>query len=506
MKLGTILSAQARRFPDKEAAICGGRRLSYGELDRRSDRLANALGARGLRPGDRVLLSLDNSVAFAEAFCGVVKAGGIVVPVNPRLAPGEVAFIAQDCTPKVLVFDPVRREVLRGAAAAGALPVASADAQADEADLDGLVAAGAPAPPPRLAGDFDDCLICYTSGTTGRPKGAILTHANLVVLNLINAVEWGIGAEDRFLVTTPLAHRTGLARLCNALSLGATLVIMARFDAAETVATVERERVTVMGMVPTVARLLMAEIERDPRRCASVRVMLVTGEAFPVEVKQRLLALLPEVQLESFFAMTEAGVVTSLGPAEQISHGASVGRALPGVEVRLVDDSGGDVGEGEAGEVLVRAGEPGRYVVMRGYYQRAEETAAAFKDGWFATGDVARRDADGYYYIVDRKKDMILSGGYNIYSKEVEQALLAHAAVNDAAVIGLPDAVFGESVVAVVELKPGASASEVELIDHCRTLIASYKKPKRVHFRALPRNSLGKVLKFALRDELRNAR
>jgi long-chain acyl-CoA synthetase len=252
--------------------------------------------------------------------------------------------------------------------------------------------------------------------------------------------------------------------------------------------------------VPTVARMLLPHIESDPDKCSSLRRLIVTGEAFPVELKRRVISLLPKAQIHSFFAMTEAGAVTSLGHAEQFTHPASVGRPTPGVEIRLIDDAGKDVAVDEVGELLVRAGAPGRYITLRAYYNRPQETAATIRDGWVHTGDLARRDADGYLYIVDRKKDMVLSGGFNIYTKEVEQALVSHAAVADAAVIGVPDAVYGEAVAAFVELEPGAVAGADTLIEHCRTLIAGYKKPRHVFFvEALPRNALGKALKNDLR-------
>jgi long-chain acyl-CoA synthetase len=228
--------------------------------------------------------------------------------------------------------------------------------------------------------------------------------------------------------------------------------------------------------------------------------VLVTGEAFPVEVKRRLQARWPKARMYSFFAMTEGGAVTSLGPDEQLTHGTTVGRPLPGVEVRLVDDKDQDVPVGEVGEILIRSGEPGRYTIMRGYYHRPEADAEAFVDGFLRTGDLGRFDADGYLTIVDRKKDMILSGGLNVYSKEVERALESHPAVAEAAVIGIADRHYGEAVCAYVILNPGASATAEELIAHCRTLIASYKKPRQIRFvESLPRNSVGKVVKTLLR-------
>jgi long-chain acyl-CoA synthetase len=228
--------------------------------------------------------------------------------------------------------------------------------------------------------------------------------------------------------------------------------------------------------------------------------VIVTGEAFPVELKKRLIDLLPHIRLHSFFAMTEVGSVTSLEHEEQFTHPTSVGRVTPGVEVRLVDAADKEVSVGEAGEMLVRAGIPGRFTTMRGYFERPQETASAIVDGWVRTGDMARFDVDGYLYIVDRKKDMVLSGGFNIYTKEVEQTLLEHPCIFDAAVIGVPDPMFGEAVAAFIEIRPGHDLSAEQVVEHMKARIASYKKPRHVYFvDALPRNALGKVLKHELR-------
>lgn len=503
MKFGTVVAAQARRVPHRVAVACGPERLTFAALEARTSRLANALLARGLRPGDRVVLYLGNGLPFVEAFLAVVKAGGVVVPVSTRLVAPELRHIVGATRPFAVVFEPGGRAVVGPAreAAPGALPVvAGAGAAAGEVPLAGLLETGDPAPPPRLPPAPDDLMILYTSGTTGVPKGAVITHSNLVTQTYMNVAVWQLTEADRFLATTPLAHRIGLARVTCGLLLGATSVVMPRFDAAEAARLIDAEGITVTGMVPTVARMLLDHLDGVPAGGESLRVVLVTGEAFPVEVKRRLQARWPRVRMYSFFAMTEAGTVTTLGPGEQISHGTTVGRALPGVEVRVVDDQDQDVPVGEVGEILVRSGEPGRYTVMRGYYEDSAANAEAFVDGFFRTGDLGRLDADGYLSIVDRRKDMILSGGLNIYSKEVERALESHPAVAEAAVVGVPDERFGEAVCAYVMREPGATVTADELIEHCRGLLAGYKRPRHVRFvDDLPRTSVGKVVKAALR-------
>lgn len=502
MRLEVIVAAHAQRTPDRVAVVCGGRRQTYRELVDASDRLACGLAGLGVGTGNRVLVYVRNSVEFVQCLCACFRVGAIVVPVNTRLTPREIGHFVADSRPHAVIYDSASRDVVDSFSGdlVGTKRIVIGEPREGEIRYDALVRT----PLSRLAPvpcESTEAMIIYTSGTTGRPKGALVTHANVLVQHgFINAIEWGVGRDDVYLVTTPLAHRTAQGRMGNSLCLGGTLVIMEKFDAEAAVSLIESERVTVAGMVPTVARMLIPVIEKAPSRCRSLRRIVVTGEAFPVEVKKRLMELLPHVRLASFFAMTEVGAVTSLDHEEQFTHPASVGRVTPGIEVRLVNDAGGDVPVGETGEMLVRAGRPGAFTTFLGYFNRQEDTAATIEDGWVRTGDLARFDAEGYMYIVDRKKDMVLSGGFNIYTKEVEQALHSHPAVQDAAVVGVPDAVFGEAVAAFVELEPGAAATAEELVEHCRESIASYKKPKYVFFvDALPRNTLGKVLKADLR-------
>lgn len=502
MKLASFLASHARATPDKDAILCGGERLTFAQLDDTTNRLANAMRSRGVGVGDRIAIQLQNTVEFARAFVAITKAGGIAVPVNTRLAPGEIAYILADSAPKAVFVSDETRELFERAAAdaKGVMRIAAGAPKDGEHAIADLVAEGAPGLP-AVPPEFDDNLIVYTSGTTGRPKGAIITQANSIIPNgYLNAIQYGLSEADRQLVTTPLAHRTGFARMANMILHGSTLVVMPRFDAAGAAKLAKDERITVIGIVPTVGRMLLPEIEAHPENFATVNVMLVTGEAFPLEVKQRIHKALPHVRMYSFFAMTEVGGLTLLGPDEQFTHPTSLGRLNPGAEVRLVDAAGNDVPPGEVGEMWVRTGEPGRFLTMRCYFNKPKETAETIRDGWVATGDMARLAPDGHYYMMDRKKDMVLSGGYNIYSKEVELALLQHPAVQDAAVIGVPDAVYGEAVAAFVELRPGMQAAEADIVAHCRDRIAGYKKPKYVRFLApLPRNSTGKVQKFELR-------
>ena len=501
MKFASFLTSHARAMGSKDAVVCGARRLSFAELDSSTNRLAQGLRAAGITVGDRVCIYLTNGVEFVQAFIAVVKAGAIAVPVNLPLSVPEVVHILSDCSPKAAIITASTADAFaRASAGREGIIAISADGDGPR-DMAALIAQHQDLLP-EVPFDFDDCMIGYTSGTTGRAKGVVLTQSNYVFVNgHLNGYHWQIGADDCQISTTPLPHRTGFARVMNMILHGCTLVIMPRFDVAEATRLVEQERVTVFGMVPTVGRMMLPEIEAHPEKFRSLQVMLATGEAFPVDIKRRLQAALPQVRLYSFYAMTEVGAIAGLDAADQITHAASVGRPWPGVDVKLMDTSGQQVVTGEVGEVWVRTGVPGLFSTMRGYYNRPAETAETIRNGWVATGDMGRFDDDGYLYLVDRKKDMVLSGGYNIYSKEVEAALQEHPDVVDVAVIGVPDPIYGEAVTAYIELRTGSTATGDDLIEHCRDRIASYKKPRHVIFMGgLPRNSTGKVLKNQLRD------
>lgn len=494
MKTAAYLADVARAHPDREAVVCGDERRTYGELARRAAQVAAVLAAGGCASGDRVALIVENSVAWVELFYGIVACGAVAVPINLRLTPAEIAHVLADAQPVLVICEELFYDLLAG--------VPRDTRIVDLAALEREARARAETAFPLLPPMPDECMILYTSGTSGDPKGAVATHANFHFIAMLHTLEWGLRSDERILVTTAFAHRVAVARLYNALTLGATLVILRHFNVDTALEVFERERITLAGIVPTIARMLLARIVPNDPRCASLRTVCATGEAFPVEIKARLLATLPQIRLYSFLAMTEAAGMGTLMPEHQFSHAGSVGRPTLGVDVRLLGDDGAVVATGEVGEIAVRCGEPGRMAVMRGYFNRPAETAAVFRDGWFLTGDLGRFDSDGFLYVVDRKKDMILSGGYNIYSREVEAALVDHPAVADAAVVGIRDDLYGESVAAFVVLVPEATASQDELIAHCRTRIASYKKPKVVHVvPTLPKNQQGKVLKRVLREQ-----
>ena len=496
MKLGALLSDTAARRPAHIACVCGPHERTFAGLDQKATHVANALRSLDVKPGDRVALYLPNCMAAIELMCGCARAGAVVVPIPSRLTIAEADYIISDSEPRVLFTADANVHVTGGHLVKFVLDVErEADALAD------FLAQPDDTPFPPLPQQPDDIVLGYTSGTTGNPKGAVGTHSTIILNSgMITATEYGLHADDRMLVTSPIAHRVGLSRIVNMICTGLTTVVMQRFDAAAAIDLIERYQITGISVVPTIARLLAPEFAKDAERCRSLEYLYATGEAFPVPLKTEIAATLPWLKLHTSYAQTEAGFVCNLRPHEQTLKPESVGRAVPGVEVRIVDEQCRDVALGEAGEILVRGGTPGSGTTMREYFRRPDETREAFVDGWLRTGDMGRADADGYFYFVDRLKDMVVSGGLNIYAKEVELAIVSHTGVADAAVVGVPDHEYGEAVLAFVECERGATLSAADIIAHCRALLASYKKPRHIIFvERMPRTASGKVRKPELR-------
>lgn len=499
MRFEVVLASHAARTPSKEAIVTEQKTLTYSELYSSAGNVASGLIKLGVLPNDRVALHIPNSAEYMQCFFAALLAGAVVVPVSTWLTPNELIHVCKDSGAKVVMIESKRLEAL--GASRAELPdkvVAVGEAVAESVNFPVLLG--------DTAGDLpvvpmaqEDAVLLYTSGTTGRPKGAVLTHNNLVVTGLVNGLDWKIYPTDRFLVATPLANRTGTARIINSTVLGGTLCILSAFSPEAWIDFVERANVTAAGSVPTMWRRLLPLLETSPGRCPTLRTVLVTAEAFPRELADRLRATLPQVRIVSFFGMTETGAVTSLEGEELVRRPNSVGRAIAGVEIRIVGNDGKPVKLGDVGEMLVRAGAPGTMLVMKGYYNRPEANAEAFEDGWFRTGDLCYQDDEGYVFVADRKKDMIVSGGMNIYSKEIESVVNRHMSVADSAAVGVKDKDFGEAVAMFVQLKSGADARADDLLEFCKQNLASYKKPKYIFFLPeLPRNSIGKVLKREL--------
>jgi acyl-CoA synthetase (AMP-forming)/AMP-acid ligase II len=505
---GDLLAQHVQRHGDCPALICGDRSLSFATLDARANRTANALAVLGVGKGDRVALFAANSPEWVELFFATSKLGAPLVPISARLRRAEVGRIVTESRPAILIFDADRRDEVEAwrADAQPSLRFVELDAGGSPSpwaiDYDSAVdAANADAPTVDVRPE-DLHSICYTAGTTGEPKGAMLTHANVVVgTHEFSVRNFGYSSADVFLNVTPLAHRAGWARLIQSIGVGACQVLLRRFDAEETMRLIERHRVTLVGFVPTMIRLIDQAGVAGRFDHSSLKTIIATAEACPLSVRTRVFELFPSAELLTLFASTEAGQIAVLPSAEQLRRPTASGRPLDGIAVRILDDDGDVVETGEVGEIAVRTGEPGSSGVMLGYVGGASANAGVFEDGWFRTGDSGYVDDDGYLFVSDRKKDMILSGGLNIFSREVEDALRQHPGVGDVAVIGVPDATWGESVVAVVVRAPEAEMTEDDVIAHCRASLASYKKPRQIHFvDALPRNAAGKVLKYLLRE------
>ena len=473
------------------------------ELEDNANSLANGLIEIGLSTGDRVVIMLPNCLNIAISMAAVAKAGGIIVPVSARLTGQEIKYLIDDSNPFAVIYSPDCRDVIKDLSAAkNFIKITTNVALKNEISLNQIIS-NRTSKPPHLSGkQNEEALLCYTSGTTGEPKGVISTHQNIIFGQCwLGALEWELHSTDRMLCITPMAHRIGIARLAGCFSLGSTLIIQEKFDPLMTIDLIEKENITHLGVVPTIVRMLLPQMEKYPAKCKTLKGILATGESFPIILKKRLFTALPDLQLYSFYSQTEAGLVSCLKPEQQETHPDSIGLPANGVEIRIVDRNLKDVPVESTGEMLVRCGKPGEATVMKRYFNRPDDTDAAFVDGWLRTGDLGRRDKDGYFYFVDRLKDMIISGGLNIYSREVEIALESYPGISEAAVIGVPDSLFGETVMAFLTCKELTSPpSNKELALHCQKLIASYKKPRHIHFLdQLPRNRNGKIAKAELR-------
>jgi long-chain acyl-CoA synthetase len=493
MNIAANLVHSAEAHTDRVAIRLDDAELSYGFLDGATQHVAGLLAERGVGPGDRVGLMLPNVPHFAVLYYGILRAGAVVVPMNPLLKQREVAFYLGNSGAKLcFVWELFADEAKAGAAEAGADLIV-----VDTEGFIGLVGAA-----PAVAGVVDraaddTAVILYTSGTTGQPKGAELTHANLdrnIDICVTDIEE--LTPDDVMFGGLPLFHVFGQTCGLNAaVKAGACLTLLPRFDAKKALEILARDKVTVFGGVPTMFIALVHYPERGDYDLSSLRLCVSGGAAMPVEVMNTFEKEFGCVVLEGY-GLSETSPVASFNFAHERRAG-SVGRPITGVEFRIVDDQDHDVPDGEPGEIVIRG-----HNVMKGYWNKPEETATAMRGageaggGWFHTGDVGKRDADGFYYIVDRKKEMIIRGGYNVYPREIEEVLYEHPAVAEAAVIGVPHPELGEEIAAVLALKPGATASADELRDYVKGKVAAYKYPRTVQIvDALPKGPTGKILK-----------
>ncbi|MFF8610483.1 long-chain fatty acid--CoA ligase [Streptomyces sp. NPDC015346] len=497
--IGSWPARRARKTPDRIAVVHEEREWTYGELYARVLRLAHALRALGVERGDRVAYLGPNHPAFLETLFASGALGAVFVPLNTRLTAGELAYNLTDSGSTVLVHAP-ELDGPAGAAAAEAgvrHRITVGEGDAGTLGYEGLIAGGGTEPLDEAVTASDPCMIMYTSGTTGRPKGAVLSHANIVWNSLNVLVDTDLAGDEVTLVVAPLFHTAGLNMTClPTLLKGGRVVLLSAFDPDRVLETVERRRVTYMFGVPTMYDAMAARPRWADADLSSLRTLNCGGAPVPARTIATYLAR--GLAFSQGYGMTEASPGILYLDREQASAKAgSAGVPHFFTDTRVVLPDGREAAPGQRGEILVSGPN-----VMTGYWRRPEDTAAAFTDdGWLRTGDVVRTDGDGYAYVVDRVKDMFVSGGENVYPAEVEDAILSHPAVGECAVIGVPDPVWGEVGHAVVVLAPGAHASERDVLDHLRGRLAKYKIPKSLAFTgALPRTASGKIVKPALRS------
>jgi len=513
LNLASVLEHPARLTPDRVAVSCAAQPLTYAELNATADKVAAGLHALGIRAGDHVALSCPNVPWFPIAYFGILKAGAVVVPLNVLLKPREIAYHLQDSHAKACIAFEGTPELPMGEMAKAACAQAGCPhfillpfdpaAPAAEQTIGAIMRDASAFVPPRRE-PHHTAVILYTSGTTGHPKGAELTHGNMVT-NAVTSHDMFTPAfpsgtdQNVTLVTLPLFHSTAQTAQMNAGFYGGfRLVLMPRFDPAAVLDAFTREHVGLWVGVPTMywALLQYARTSQADVRgaAASLRVCASGGAPMPVEVLREFERTFGARVLEGY-GLSETAPVAAFNQLQRPSRPGTVGLPVFGVEIHCVDDHDRPLPAGERGEIVIRGPN-----VMKGYYERPEATAEAMRGGWFRTGDIGQFDADGYLAIVDRKKDMILRGGFNVYPREIEEVLMTHPAVASSAVVGVPDERLGEEVKAFVVLRSGAAVTAGELIAWSREQMAAFKYPRYVEFRdTLPTGATGKVLKRELR-------
>jgi acyl-CoA synthetase (AMP-forming)/AMP-acid ligase II len=509
LTVGDVLAARARLRPEKLAAKDSRRSLTFQHWDERSTALANAMLGLGLSKGDRVAVLAYNCLEWMELYVALARAGLIAVPMNFRLAGREMTYIVQDCQAAALVVQHDLVDVVTSIAGDLDIPAdrfvhfgatstpegwSSYETLIGQADLTG--------PSVTVVGE-DTWALMYTSGTTGRPKGAIRSHQGTAVMSLVTALDMGFSADEIGLLVMPMCHANSLYFSFALAYIGATCIIDDHhsFDPEELLRTLAANRVTFTSLVPTHYIMIVGLPEAIRRRydVSRVRKLMISSAPARRDTKLAVMDYFTNSGLYELYGSTEAGWVTLLRPDEQLSKAGSVGREWTGSgAIRLIGPDGQEVADGEVGELFSRTP-----YTFDGYWNDPVKTQAAFRGAWCSVGDLARRDQDGYYFLVDRKSNMIISGGENVYPSEVENLIGSHPAVRDVAVIGLPDDVWGERVHAVVVAHPDADADEQDLLAWCKDRIAGYKRPRSLSFIAeteMPRTLSGKILHRALRE------
>ncbi|GAA1365242.1 fatty acid--CoA ligase [Arthrobacter rhombi] len=502
--LGDFPRHYALTLPDRPAVIDANGPLSWAELDVRSNAMANALIDLGVTTDDRIAFLGKNSSKFFEILFGANKAAAALLPLNWRLAVRELAGVVEDAMPKVLIADAEFLEVAKEVIKITGLPcrIIGFDSSSTAGELDTLREGADQNDPGIDVNPWSTAILMYTSGTTGKPKGVRLSHQGYVYLCLCEHLDpsFSYTSEDSMLTVMPLFHAMGLGLSLQALYNGAAVGVYSMPDAGGLIDIIERDRPTILPLIPTVIQTMLDHPKASPEVFSTLRLVVYAGAPMPPHLLKRALAAM-DCDFIQFYGATETGRgVTFLRP-EQHRQGIklnSIGSPLPLIEIKIVDPMGDEVPDGDVGEFLIRSPS-----LATGYFNQPEMTSTAFPNGWYRSGDAGYRDADGFFYLVDRVKDMIITGGENVYSTEVEQAIQQIAGVQMCAVFGVPDEKWGERVVAVV-LEPSTSLTEQEIIAKCRELIAGYKVPKEIRFvKSLPMTGSGKIMKGELRTAYR---
>jgi acyl-CoA synthetase (AMP-forming)/AMP-acid ligase II len=506
--LADVWRSNARYNGDRIAAVDGDRSITFGEAYDRAQRLASAIHKRGLRKHDRVGMLAMNRLEWVEYLGATALGGTIGALINYRLAGPEIAWIVNDCTPRILIFEAQYIELvdsLRGEMKSIELYVCIGTPPDWAESYEEFVASGDPQGAPVEVGPDTYAMLMYTSGTTGRPKGVLKEQRQFCANFETNIIVMNMRGDDRLLVMMPLFHNGACSLFYTMFMAGGTTHIHRKFEAVDVLATIDQDRITMMHMAPTLIQTIMDHPEIDQYDLSSLRVVNYAAAPMPVSLLRRCVAKFGKIFLNSYGATEAGGTVLYPhqhyldGTPEQMARLPSLGQPFPNTKVRVVDDEGVDCPPGVAGEILLSSPN-----TMSGYWNNHAATLEVLRDGWYHTGDVGTLDKDGFLFLVDRKKDMIISGGENIYCREVEEALMEHGSLVEVAVIGVPDPYWGENVKAVAIRKPGATVTEAELIAFCATRIASYKKPKSVDFvDDMPRLPTGKVRKNILREQYR---
>ena len=507
---GDLLTRNARLAGGAEGLVMGEDRLTWRQAEARVNRLAHALRRRGLERGERVAVLSHNRLGFVEALFALARLGAVTVPINYRLTAEEVARILRDCEVAALLAGPEHLEVARDAAgrvASVRFLAGLGDGQGEIPSYEELLAGGDESEPvlERPIEGEDLLALLYTSGTTGFPKGVIYTHRRALIGTLIHVLAIGSAHRHRVLLPSPLYSAAGFAGISCAMAVGSACHLL-QFTIDGALETLARERITFTNMVPTTVRMLLEHPDFERHDLSSLELLLYGGAPMPEPVLRRASAALG-CEFRQTFATSETGLAGTVLEPEDHRRALddpdaayllrSCGRPQVGVGVRILDDDWHEVETGEIGDIAVACD-----CNMPGYWNRPEVTAEVLQGGWLKTGDVARRDEAGYFYLVDRKHDMIVTGALNVYPSEVERVLARHPGIADCVVVGLPHATWGEAVTAFVVPRPDAALKEQVLLDYCRERLAGYKRPKSIRFtREIPRNPTGKPLRRILREQ-----